>query len=77
MVAIDGGQVVSDRTGGYYGQQDLERAMAKMEHPAQAKPEPKRAQWAAPETEETEGAGLEIPGFMRGRSKEQEERTDG
>ena len=77
VVAIDGGQVVSDRTGGYYGQQDLERAMAKMEHPAQAKPEPKRAQWAAPETEETEGAGLEIPGFMRGRSKEQEERTDG
>jgi ABC-type methionine transport system ATPase subunit len=77
VVAIDGGQVVSDRTGGYYGQQDLERAMAKMEHPVQAKQEPKRAQWAALETEETEGTGLEIPGFMRSRSKEQEERTDG
>ena len=77
VVAIDGGQVVSDRTGGYYGQQDLEHAMAKMEHPVQAKQEPKRAQWAAPETEETDGTGLEIPGFMRSRSKEQEERTDG
>ncbi len=81
VVAIDGGQVVSDRTGGYYGQQELEQAMAQMEHAAPGKPARKQMRRQEPEirpaAERNEDAGLELPGFMRSRSKEQEERTDG
>ena len=39
VVAIDGGQVVSDRTGGYYGEASLEQAMARLDYPAQARSE--------------------------------------
>ena len=85
VVAIDGGQIVSDRTGGYYGQPELEQMMAKMEHSAPAKPARTPVRQETPEiqpavmrnTDASRDTGLEIPGFMRNRSKEQEDRTNG
>jgi putative ABC transport system ATP-binding protein len=85
VVAIDGGMIVSDRTGGYYGQPELEQMMAKMDHSAPAKPVRTPVRQETPEiqpavmrnADASRDTGLEIPGFMRNRSKEQEDRTNG
>ena len=81
VVAIDGGQIVSDRTGGYYGETEIGHMMAKMDRSEPAKPVHKPVRKEEPEiqpaVERRSDAGLEIPGFMRSRSKEQEERTNG
>ena len=69
VVAIDGGQIVSDRTGGYYGQSQLEQAFARMEHPA----EEARRQPSRPQPQED----LEIPGFMKGESAKGEDERHG
>ena len=72
VVAIDGGQIVSDRTGGYYGESPLDHVLNRGENRArsgrnvsQRKAEPRREE------------GLEIPGFMKGRSNEQEGDANG
>ena len=69
VVAIDGGQIVSDRTGGYYGQSQLEQAFARMEHPA----EEARRQPSRPQPQED----LEVPGFMKGESAKGEDERHG
>ncbi len=72
VVAIDGGQIVSDRTGGYYGESPLDHVLNRGEnrarsggHVPQRKAEPRREE------------GLEIPGFMKGRSNGQEGDANG
>ncbi len=76
VVAIDGGQIVSDRTGGYYGESPLAHVLHHGENnasagtvPARSKPEPQR--------EVRGGEALEIPGFMKSRSNGQEGDANG
>ena len=85
VVAIDGGQIVSDRTGGYYGETEIGHMMAKMDRSEPAKPARTPVRKEEPEiqpavmrnADTSRDTGLEIPGFMRSRSKEQEDRTNG
>lgn len=85
VVAIDGGQIVSDRTGGYYGETEIGHMMAKMDRSEPAKPARTPVRKEEPEiqpavmrnADTSRDTGLEIPGFMRSRGKEQEDRTNG
>ena len=74
VVAIDGGQIVSDRTGGYYAGSQMEKAFARMEHHEVPAEEPRRKE---PRPQPKQEDHLEVPGFMRSRTSEGEGSTNG
>ena len=64
VVAIDGGQVVSDRTGGYYSGSAADAGLVRPAQPRKAE----RSQQQAGNQDK----GLEVPGFMKKTDKQED-----